>query len=56
MKEAIRQAETPTPISARAAIAVAAESAAEKAAAPAAATSSNVAFTRRGPSTAFTAR
>ena len=49
VSEAIRQAETPTPISARAAIAPAALSACANQAPPAAATSSSAALTRRGP-------
>ncbi len=49
VSEAIRQAETPRPIRARAAIAAAALSANANHAPPAAATSSSAAFTRRGP-------
>ena len=49
VSEAIRQADTPMPISARAAIAAAALSACANQKPPAAATSSSAAFTRRGP-------
>ena len=46
---AIRQADTPRPIRARAAIAAAADSASANHTPPAAATSSSAALTRRGP-------
>ena len=50
VSDAIRQAETPRPISARAAIAAAADAAhARTRAPPAAARSSSAALTRRGP-------